>query len=207
MPGTYSGRLGQVFGAYSERALGTYPERLPARRNGIAGFQDQCCASADQRVRGAAEDSPVATVVPTFATQGVTWSGKPAELYNTIAKMVGDRLAITKIVGGGLRGPLAQNRWHVQQRIAPNRTSGSLNGVSIQFIQSNDRRVVTLKSEERKKGTHPLDYNPGCCKLPKVLNTATAGGTHPLDDFPGCCMAETPYTRRVSSLAESKGRR
>jgi hypothetical protein len=190
VPGTYSGRLGQVFGAYSERALGTYPERLAARRNVSAGFQDQCCASADQRVRGAAEDSPVATVVPTFATQGVTWSGKPAELYNTITIMAGERLTIAKMAGDQLRGPLAQNRWHVRQRIAPNRTSGSLHGVSIHFIQSNDKRVVTLKSAERKKGTHPTEYNPGCCKLPEVLNTATAGGTCPLDDFPGCCMAE-----------------
>jgi hypothetical protein len=124
---------------------------LAARRNGSAGFQDQCCASADQRVRGAAEDSPVATVVPTFATRGVTWSGKPLGLYKTITKMVGDRLTIAKTAGGRLWVPLAQNRQHVRQRIAPIRTSGSLHGVSIHFIQSNDGRVVTLKSEERKK--------------------------------------------------------
>jgi hypothetical protein len=120
------------------------------------------------------EDSPVANVVLTFAARGGNWSGEPLELYHTIAKMAGDRLAIGKLTGGQLTnvkiaGGRLGARWpksvstfgNERRRIAP---QVRLHGVSTHFERSHDGRVVTLKSEKRKKGTRPLDDYLGCCK-------------------------------------------
>jgi hypothetical protein len=90
------------------------------------------------------EDEPVATVVLALAKQGINWSGKPLELYNTIVKIAGHGL--------GSRWPKTISTFGNElRRLAPQLR---LHGLSINFERRGGDRVVTLKADGAPSRPH-----------------------------------------------------
>jgi hypothetical protein len=90
------------------------------------------------------EDEPVATVVLALAKQGINWSGKPLDLYNTIMKIAGHGL--------GKRWPKTISTFGNElRRIAPQLR---LHGLSINFERRGGDRVVTLKADGAPSRPH-----------------------------------------------------
>jgi hypothetical protein len=86
--------------------------------------------------------STVATVLSALARTGISWSGKPQELYEAIVKLTGHRL--------GPRWPKTISKFGSElRRIAPQLR---LHGISINFDRRGGDRVVTLKMEGATTG-------------------------------------------------------
>jgi hypothetical protein len=86
--------------------------------------------------------STVATVLIALARTGISWSGKPQELYEAIVKVTGHTL--------GPRWPKTISKFGSElRRIAPQLR---LHGISINFDRRGGDRVVTLKMEGATTG-------------------------------------------------------
>jgi hypothetical protein len=84
----------------------------------------------------------VATVLIALARTGISWSGKPQQLYESIVKVTGHTL--------GPRWPKTISKFGSElRRIAPQLR---LHGISIDFDRRGGDRVVTLKMEGATTG-------------------------------------------------------
>jgi hypothetical protein len=84
----------------------------------------------------------VATVLIALARTGISWSGKPQQLYEAIVKVTGHTF--------GPRWPKTISKFGSElRRIAPQLR---LHGISINFDRRGGDRVVTLKMEGATTG-------------------------------------------------------